>query len=68
MRCIVVNGANLKSEASCAHCRRKIKDSYVREIGSRVIYCDFACYSIAVETSIVALGYRSALSAWTRSS
>ena len=69
MRCVVVNGAKLKTDASCAHCGGRIGEAYVREIGSRLIYCDFRCYSIAVETSITVRGYRApALSAWTRSS
>ena len=69
MRCVIVNGAKLKAEASCPHCCKRICDNYVREIGSGTIYCDFRCYGIAVETSITALGYRTpALTARTRSS
>jgi hypothetical protein len=69
MRCVVVNGAKLKSEASCAHCGGKIGEAYVREMGSRLIYCDFRCYSVAVETAVKVLGYRTpAFGAWTRSS
>jgi len=68
MRCVVVNGANLKAEAVCAHCGHKIGDGYVREIGSRLIYCDFHCYSVAIEATVMVLGYRPpALSAWMRS-
>jgi hypothetical protein len=58
MRCVIVNGATLKTQAPCAHCGKLINDTYVREIGSRIIYCDFRCYGIAVETSIAALAYR----------
>jgi hypothetical protein len=69
VRCVFVNGAKLKADTSCTHCSNKIGDSYVREIGSRLIYCDFRCYDVAVETSIKALAYRApALSAWGRSS
>jgi hypothetical protein len=69
MRCVVVNGANLKAETACAHCGNKIGESYVREIGSRLIYCDFRCYCVAVERAITVLGYRAqALSAWRRGS
>jgi hypothetical protein len=49
MRCILVNDANLKTEAYCAYCRRKIGDSYAREIDSRFLYCDYACYRGATE-------------------
>ncbi len=69
MRCIIVNGAKLKAEAFCAHCGQAIADSYIREIGSRLIYCGFHCYSVALETSIVTRGYAPpALGAWTRRS
>jgi hypothetical protein len=69
MRCIIVNDAYLKTEAFCAHCGNKIGESYVREIGSRLIYCDFRCYGVAFKTSTAALSYRSpVLSAWTRNS
>lgn len=49
MRCVIVNRAKLKAEALCAHCRNKIGEGYVREVGSRVLYCNFRCYSIAIE-------------------
>jgi len=69
MRCVIVNGAKLKAETVCAHCANKIDASYVREIGYRRVYCDFHCYSAAVETTVTALGYRApALGAWKRSS
>lgn len=74
MRCVIVNGAKLKAKACCAHCSRPIGNSYIREIGnrriySRRIYCDFNCYSVALETSVVTRGYPPlAISAWTRGS
>jgi hypothetical protein len=69
MLCLVVNGAKLKAETQCANCSRKISDGYVREIRTRRIYCDFRCYSAAVQTSLEALTYRTpTLSAWTRNS
>lgn len=58
MRCVVVNGAKLKAEMPCAHCGSKIGESYIRDIGSRLIYCDFRCYSNAAEQSALAFGYR----------
>jgi hypothetical protein len=58
MRCVLVNGANLKADACCAHCRTKIGESYIREIGTRLMYCDYDCYREAVEAPIPALGYR----------
>jgi hypothetical protein len=57
MRCVMVNGAKLKAETYCAHCSNRIGETYVREIGSRLIYCDYLCYSLAVESSARALAY-----------
>ena len=57
MRCVVVNGAELKAQAFCAHCGDEIADRYIREIGTRSVYCDFACYSVALETSVATRGY-----------
>jgi hypothetical protein len=69
MRCIIVNDAYLKAEAFCAHCGNRIDESYVREIDSRLIYCDYRCYAVALKSSAAALGCRPpAISAWTRSS
>jgi len=51
MRCVLVNGARLKAPTLCAHCGTKISASYVREIGTRIVYCDFRCYRVAVEMS-----------------
>ena len=69
MRCIIVNDAYLKAEAFCAHCGNRIGESYVREIGSRLTYCDYRCYGVALKSSTAALGCRAlALGASTRSS
>jgi hypothetical protein len=69
MRCVIVNRAKLKAQAFCAHCSQPIADSYIREIGSRLIYCDFHCYSVALENSVLTRAYPPlALGAWTRRS
>lgn len=57
MRCILVNDANLKAEAYCIYCRKKIGDSYAREIGGRFLYCDFDCYRRGTETTTLPSGY-----------
>jgi hypothetical protein len=69
MRCIIVNDANLKAETACSRCGKQIGESYIREIGSRLIYCDYRCYSVAFKTSVAALGYHApSPSAWSRTS
>jgi hypothetical protein len=55
MRCIIVNGAQLKTAMRCTHCGKKIGHTYLREIGNRLIYCDLTCYSLAVEGAPVRL-------------
>jgi hypothetical protein len=49
MRCILVNDANLKTDAYCAQCGKPIGASYVRKIGNKFLYCDFNCYRCATE-------------------
>jgi hypothetical protein len=61
MRCIIVNGARLKTEMRCTHCGRKISHTYLREIGSRLIYCDLTCYSLAVKGALVWLSRRTSV-------
>lgn len=61
MRCIIVNDANLKSDAACAHCRNKIAESYIREIGSRRIYCDYHCYEADEKVPAMAPIHRTGL-------
>jgi len=66
MRCILVSNTNLKSDTCCTYCRKRIGDSYGREIGSRLIYCDYACYRFAVETPVITLNARAtSMNAWT---
>jgi hypothetical protein len=44
LRCILVNGAQLKSKTYCAACAERIGESYVRQIGTRKTFCDLDCY------------------------
>jgi len=44
MRFIFVNGRTPRAEAVCACCSRRIEDSYVRELTSRLPFCDADCY------------------------
>lgn len=54
LRCILVNDANLKTEVHCARCHKKIGESYVRQVGSRFLFCGFDCYQWA-ETLVLRL-------------
>jgi len=44
LRCILVNGAQLKTDTNCTACGERIGGSYVRQIGARKIFCGFGCY------------------------
>jgi hypothetical protein len=69
MQCIIVNDAYLKAVSFCAHCGNRIGESYVREIGSRLVYCDYRCYGVAYKTAIPAIGFLApSPRAWTRGS
>jgi hypothetical protein len=66
MRCILVSDANMKSGTCCTYCRKRIGDSYAREIDSRLIYCDYDCYRFAVETPVITLNARAtSMNTWT---
>jgi hypothetical protein len=55
MRFIVVNGRTPKPQSSCVLCCRPIAASYLREIGTRLSYCDHACYSDHCKRAVLAL-------------
>ena len=63
MRCIIVNDAHLKAIASCTHCHGKIGSNYIREIGTRLIYCGYRCYGDAVELPVMAFAFPKGLAA-----
>jgi hypothetical protein len=69
MRCVLVNGAKLKADTCCCHCRKVIGASYVREIGSRRLFCDHDCFCSLVGTPVRVLEYRARpLTSWRLSS
>lgn len=69
MRCVIVNGAQLKAETACAQCGRKIVEGYVRDMHSRKLYCDFICYAVAAGNPVRVPDQRvPPINAWKRSS
>ena len=44
MRFILVNGRTPCRQSACALCSRPIGAGYLREIGTRLRYCDADCY------------------------
>ena len=44
MKFVVVNGRTLHAESACAWCCETIGASYLRELATRLCYCDHKCY------------------------
>jgi hypothetical protein len=49
VRYVLVNDANLKTNVCCAQCGTKIGQHYVRDTGSRSVFCDYVCYICAAD-------------------
>jgi hypothetical protein len=58
MRFIVVNGRTPKPQSLCVLCCRPIGAGYLREIGTRLSYCDRACYADHCNRAVLALDSR----------
>jgi hypothetical protein len=52
MRFILVNGRTPRPQSFCVMCNRPIRASYLREIGTHLIYCDNDCYADHCEGAI----------------
>jgi hypothetical protein len=44
MKYVLVNGRTPRSESSCAMCCKAIGETYLRELATRLAYCDPKCY------------------------
>jgi hypothetical protein len=58
MRFILVNGRRPCRQPSCALCAKPIGTSYLREIATRLPYCDADCYADHCAGAILALETR----------
>jgi len=58
MRFILVNGRTPCRQSSCALCSRPIGGNYLREIATRLPYCDPSCYADHCAAAILALETR----------
>jgi hypothetical protein len=45
MRFILVNGRTPRPHSICVGCERPVRTSYLREVGTHLIYCDHNCYA-----------------------
>jgi hypothetical protein len=55
MRFILVNGRTPCRQSFCALCSKPIGASYLREIATRLPYCDAGCYAEHCVGAILAL-------------
>ena len=44
MKFVLVNGRTPRLQSSCTLCSGPIGESYVRELATRLSYCDHKCY------------------------
>jgi hypothetical protein len=45
MKFILVNGRSPSPQSFCALCCEPIGESYLREVATRISYCDYRCYA-----------------------
>jgi len=57
MTFVVVSDRRPKTPSRCALCCEKIEGGYVRERGTRLLYCDHTCYEGHVKVAALALEY-----------
>jgi hypothetical protein len=55
MRFVLVNGRTPCPQSCCVLCRRPIGASYLREIETRLSYCDDKCYAEHCEGAVLAI-------------
>jgi hypothetical protein len=65
MRFILVNGRTPRPQSLCVLCCRPIGASYLREIETRLSYCDHHCYSDHCKKAVLALE-RHHIAQWSR--
>jgi hypothetical protein len=52
MRFGLINGKTPRSQSFCAMCNQPIGRSYLREVGTHLIYCDPDCYTDHCESVV----------------
>ena len=58
MRFTLVNGRSPRPQACCVMCDRRIEKTYLREVGTQLIYCDQDCYADHCESAFLLLENR----------
>jgi hypothetical protein len=55
IRFALVNGRSPREDCFCVKCERPIGASYLREVGTKLIYCDQNCYADHCRSAVLAL-------------
>jgi hypothetical protein len=55
MKFVLVNGRTPRPQSFCALCCRPIGESYLRDLATRLSYCDDNCYSGSCRVAVPAL-------------
>jgi hypothetical protein len=58
MKYVLVNDGTPCRQSFCANCREPIAVGYLREIGTRLPYCDDKCYSEHCQGAVLAIEIR----------
>jgi hypothetical protein len=64
MNFILVNGRTPRPQSVCALCCEPIGARYLREVGTRLLYCDHNCYADHCRTAVMVLENH-ARASWT---
>jgi hypothetical protein len=57
MKFVWVNGRTPRRQSLCALCRESIGESYLRNIATRLVYCNHKCYLGHCRVPALALQY-----------
>jgi hypothetical protein len=55
VRFILVHGRTPRSRSLCVMCDQPVGMNYLREVGTRLIYCDYDCYAAHCESAVLLL-------------
>jgi hypothetical protein len=58
MRFVFVNGRTPCPRCLCVMCGKPVRARYLREIGTRLCYCDHDCYADHCQSAVLALTAR----------
>ena len=58
MKFLLVNDRQPRNDAYCVLCCEPITESYVREVQTRLLYCDPRCFGGHVKMAVLAIEYK----------